>query len=145
MNTSSPLSLENAKQAITAGKAILTIKNKETNNHFTYRVKRAKNSVDRFFVSVLTGSDNNSNYTYAGMLQQGSFRTTNGSKIGSDATSVRVFNAVSGLLFSHNRIHKSVEIWHEGTCCRCGRKLTTPESLQNGIGPECIKLIGKGK
>lgn len=28
---------------------------------------------------------------------------------------------------------------------RCGRKLTTPESVTNGIGPECIKLINKNR
>ena len=27
----------------------------------------------------------------------------------------------------------------EGRCCRCNRKLTHPESIQYGIGPECAK------
>ena len=31
------------------------------------------------------------------------------------------------------------EFWHEGRCCRCGKRLTVPESIQGGIGPECIK------
>ena len=33
------------------------------------------------------------------------------------------------------------EFWHEGKCGRCGRKLTVPESIEAGIGPECA---GKG-
>lgn len=30
-----------------------------------------------------------------------------------------------------------LEIWHHGVCGRCGRKLTTPESIQRGLGPKC--------
>lgn len=31
------------------------------------------------------------------------------------------------------------------TCLRCGRTLTTPESIDAGIGPECERLRGEGK
>ena len=31
--------------------------------------------------------------------------------------------------------------WHEGRCGRCGRKLTVPESIEAGYGPECINLV----
>lgn len=34
-----------------------------------------------------------------------------------------------------------IEFWHEGSCGVCGRKLTVPESVAAGIGPECA---GKG-
>jgi hypothetical protein len=34
-----------------------------------------------------------------------------------------------------------VEFWHEGKCCRCGRKLTVPASIASGIGPECATKI----
>ena len=37
------------------------------------------------------------------------------------------------------RIPEHLEIFHEGRCCACGRKLTTPESILSGIGPECAK------
>ena len=29
-------------------------------------------------------------------------------------------------------------------CCRCGRKLTTPESIADGIGPECREALENG-
>jgi hypothetical protein len=35
-----------------------------------------------------------------------------------------------------------VVIWHEGRCGRCGRRLTVPESIESGYGPECIGKIG---
>jgi hypothetical protein len=30
-----------------------------------------------------------------------------------------------------------LEVWHEGRCGRCGRRLTVPESIESGLGPEC--------
>lgn len=32
--------------------------------------------------------------------------------------------------------------WHEGVCGRCGRRLTVPESIETGFGPECRKAVG---
>ena len=31
----------------------------------------------------------------------------------------------------------NLEVYHEGTCCRCGRSLTDPQSITTGIGPVC--------
>lgn len=30
-----------------------------------------------------------------------------------------------------------VEVWHEGRCGHCGRRLTVPESIADGLGPRC--------
>lgn len=30
-----------------------------------------------------------------------------------------------------------IEVWHEGRCGACGRRLTVPESIANGLGPVC--------
>jgi hypothetical protein len=30
-----------------------------------------------------------------------------------------------------------LEVWHEGRCGACGRRLTVPESIERGLGPEC--------
>jgi hypothetical protein len=35
----------------------------------------------------------------------------------------------------------ALEIWHEGRCGRCARRLTVPESIAQGFGPECIGKI----
>ena len=31
------------------------------------------------------------------------------------------------------------EFYHEGRCCVCARRLTVPESITDGVGPECRK------
>ena len=41
-------------------------------------------------------------------------------------------------LFNHiDDVPDNLRVYHEGKCCRCGRTLTTPESIKKGIGPEC--------
>ena len=141
--TSTKLSNENAKAAILAGKAKITIKNSVTGNHFTYNVKRAvdaqNNPTGLWFVSVLVGPDNRTNYKYAGIFNMNRQLTvTKKSKIGAEAPSFRVFGTVLNTLFA-DTLNSIVEIWHEGNCCRCGRKLTHTESIETGIGPECSK------
>ena len=131
---------------ITAGKAIFTCKSLKTGNRFTYRVEvpKGKDAKDAtiFFVKVLTGSDNCSDYSFFGCIrkQNGSvfFTPSAKSRISTKAPSVVAFEHILHNLAT-NREMPSLEIWHEGACCRCGRKLTTPESVQAGIGPECSK------
>ena len=37
------------------------------------------------------------------------------------------------------------DVYHSGTCSRCGRVLTTPESIRSGLGPVCAELAaGEG-
>jgi hypothetical protein len=44
-----------------------------------------------------------------------------------------------------NNLPNFIEIWHEGRCGKCGRTLTVPDSIANGLGPECIKTISKSE
>ena len=130
-----------------AGKATFTFKSLKSGKHFTYKITAPKDK-DKdagspiYFVSVLTGSDNNSSYTYLGCIKNAT--TSNPvyvhgvkSPIGATAESNVVFSFVWNFLIK-GQICSAMEIWHEGMCCRCGRKLTTPESIAAGIGPECM-------
>jgi len=130
------------KQFITAGKAVFTVKNTETNNRFTFRItkKENNNGTNVFFVSVLTGSYNESNYSYIGMITTDRvFRWTRKSNVRTNSMSFKAF----AWLWKNRRtvMPEKLEFRHEGCCGRCGRKLTTPESIDMGFGPECIKHI----
>jgi hypothetical protein len=37
----------------------------------------------------------------------------------------------------------TLEFWHEGRCGRCGRRLTVPDSIASGYGPECVLVKQK--
>lgn len=58
---------------------------------------------------------------------------------------LKVFPWIWGRLVGGLPIPASVEIWHEGRCCRCNRKLTVPASIELGLGPDCAEDVGLGK
>jgi len=63
-------------------------------------------------------------------------------EVSKDSQSVKVFSYIYQKLKEKN-LPEFVEFWHEGVCGKCGRKLTVPESIESGFGPECIKRVRK--
>jgi hypothetical protein len=51
----------------------------------------------------------------------------------------RAFAFVLRRLVAGETLPDGVEVWHEGTCGRCGKPLVVPESIDRGIGPRCAK------
>lgn len=129
--------VERAVEYIQAGNARITLRSTKTGTRFTYRIREAKNG-NVFFVSLLTGSDNENAYQYLGIIKNGEFIRTAKSKVNADAPSCRAFSWTWAHLCANN-MPDTLEIWHEGSCGRCGRTLTVPESIEHGFGPECIK------
>lgn len=153
---------------IFAGSAIFTIRNNDTGNRFTYKIKQSKRQKDKFFVSNLRGPE-----VYASMgaiIGPGrkyflpfdyKDKRTDAAKewslnnetpfdwAGYDKekmpVSMKAFMWFLNWYMSNDPKHaefpKNIEIWHEGVCGRCGRRLTVPSSIETGFGPECIKYI----
>lgn len=124
---------------VRGGNAHFTIRSKRTGTRFTYRA-RATDRGDAYFVSVLTGSDNESSYSYMGLLKANEFKRTARSKVEFDAPSFKAFMWFWGNIVAH-RVMAELEFWHEGRCGRCARKLTVPESIASGFGPECAGKV----
>jgi hypothetical protein len=119
---------------------LFTIENVETGRRFTYRTEPPKNpnGAALFFVEVLTGSNNESDYEYFGSVYKGqmAFYASPKARITAEALSVRGFkwlweHRAALADFPHVRVH------HSGRCGCCGRTLSTPESLARGLGPIC--------
>jgi len=131
------------RRYIEAGNAYFTIRNSETGNRFTYRVnapKGRRGDAAILFVSVLSDADNNSGYRYIGFVRDGRFFHGGGKSFaGREAPSVVAFGWTWSRVAVARPLPASVEVWHQGKCGRCGRKLTVPESIENGIGPECAR------
>jgi hypothetical protein len=130
------------KKFMLAGNATFTISNKETGNRFTFKVQGGDNKPH--FVSVLTGPDNEANYTFIGIIPIGTifdrknFRYSKKSTIPFQAQSIKAF---MWLWRNLDNLPPQIEISHAGKCGRCGRRLTVPESIEMGIGPECLSKI----
>ena len=120
------------------GKAIFTVAN-PTGKHYTYKITKKEKTP--FFVSLLTGEDNTSDYTYMGLYrpQDHSLKLTAKSKFNDDTTPVKDIRWAILKVAKGEPIPDGYSIQHEGRCCRCGRLLTTPQSIEDGIGPECSR------
>jgi len=139
------------RKFITAGRATFTLVSKKTGARFTYKFKSPRENPEaaysdtRLWVSVLTGSDNESSYTYLGFVEVKHLNwkhATHKSPISPDAPSVRALDWFLSVMRHGNLAHlDQVEVWHEGSCARCGRKLTVPASIASGFGPECINHV----
>ena len=130
--------LTDPAQFALAGNARFTLVSKSTQARFTYKVRASEDNATMHFVSVLTGPDNWSNYSYLGFVRSGVyFHGGQKARIGVDAPSAKAFDWFWRNLAQSTLDLSKVEVHHCGSCGRCGRALTVPESIESGFGPEC--------
>lgn len=134
-------SADTALNFLLAGKAVFTVRSEKTGDHLTYQVRQWKKAKygTMHFVSVRTGND----YAKIGVVRDGKNLSLGGDKsdLASDDPRARGFRYV----FEHlqqKHLPPKAEIWHEGTCGRCGRPLTDPTSISGGLGPDCREKMG---
>jgi len=63
--------------------------------------------------------------------------------VGADAANFRAFDWLTRRLRQGAALPAGVEVWHDGCCGRCGRRLTDPGSVERGIGPERRGKLGR--
>ena len=132
------ISQSNILSFMFAGNALFTIKNVLTGNRFTFKIEKHKTE-DIFFASFLSGSNNECDYTFIGTIfDKKTYRHGKKSTVSVTVQSVRSFVWFFEKVKT-NSLPECIKVYHEGRCCRCGRTLTTPESIEKGIGPECAK------
>ena len=134
------LPIGNIRRFMLAGNATLTVQNPKTGNRYTYKICQITNEDGEkspWFVKVLTGEDNTSSYTYIGFIRDGKFVCGRKSRISAEAPSVRAF----AWLWRNADDPSPAEVYHEGKCGKCGRKLTVPESIKTGFGPVCAASL----
>ena len=129
---------------LATGSAVFTLESGKTGKRFTYRVRQAienEQPQDMFFVAVLTGADNNTDYKYIGYIRRSVFwagrKTPKPGDINTDAPSVKAFDWTWRQIV-RGELPEQLHVYHEGRCGRCSRRLTVPESITSGFGPECI-------
>jgi Family of unknown function (DUF6011) len=132
-----------AKAYMSAGKATITLVSKATGNRFTYRLSLSEDK-GCIFVNALVGPDNTADYKYIGRIARDIFwagrKIPKSGDVSRDAPCVKAFDWAWRQLM-RGALPAELEIWHEGQCGRCGRKLTVPSSVAQGFGPECATKI----
>lgn len=134
-----------------AGNATLTLVSNTTGTRFTFKIQapfsKTEENVRDFdsdirFVKVLTGADNENSYSYLGYIRRGVyFHGGAKARVGDGAPSAKAF-AWTWSHLAKDVLPPVLEVWHEGRCARCSRKLTVPSSIESGFGPECARKVG---
>jgi len=137
------------KQFALAGRAIFTVSNPQ-GERYTFRIDRLAEDKCKpgqeppYFAKFLTGSNNETDYSYLGMLTpQMELRATAKSPANA-ATAHKPFRVLAWalhVLAGRKPLPEGYTMLHEGRCGRCGRTLTVPESIESGLGPECATKV----
>lgn len=147
METQTALALEASKLPSSklaafmfAGNATFTVRSEKTGTRFTFKVRQPKPDSPHF-VSVLTGTDNEGDFSFLGsVFNYENYCHGKRSPISPESLSAKAAQWVVSRVIRGEDL-KGCEVWHAGKCGRCGRKLTVPESIETGLGPECATRV----
>ena len=129
-----------SKEFLLAGNATFTVSNPE-GKHYTFKVNKLVNTQKPvWFIHVLTGPDNSNDFTYLGMVMESGVHLTRASRYNKDSMIYKVADWCVRGIINDGIIPAGYSISHAGSCGRCGRKLTTPKSIELGLGPVCAGL-----
>jgi hypothetical protein len=137
------------KEWLLAGPSIFTVHN-AADAHYTFKVKLGH--YDRlygqaYWVSMLSGPDNamDEDYTYLGSIDgNGEFFMTGGSRLPMESTAVRVLKFALQVIFEGREMPPGYGVLQAAPCSRCGKLMSTPESLYRGVGPVCYEKMMAG-
>jgi len=114
-----------------------TVLSKATGEHRTFRIRTQRENAEfaagERIVALLVGSDNEHDYQSFGFVKD------DGRIVVWKRHRGGMFDKLARML-EHLGEHEQagrVEVYLEGRCRRCNRRLTHPESIRSGIGPEC--------
>lgn len=126
---------------VLAGRAVFALSDDE-GYRCTYKVSQDSKYPRRFFIGVLYGPDNTSDYRYMGLFYDDSFklRITKASLYPDNDKRCNLFKWLLIALENDEPLMSGIHLHPSCRCARCGRLLTTPDSIACGLGPECRNL-----
>lgn len=131
---------DNMLPYLLAGNCTFTLKSTKLDKRYTYKIQQDKVNASRYFVKVMYGSDNERDYRFLGWFYTDDLLVRQSSKsceVGGKAyLMIRTFLQYFELDVA---LPPTCLFYPSGKCAMCGRTLTTPESVELGIGPECRK------
>lgn len=133
------------KRVATIFNGIYTIQNLSTSDYRTFKIhsqlEDARFAPGRRIISLLDGADNHNSYRGFGFVEDDGIFVWNKyrgkDKMSSfDWFSIMVWHIATRT--PHNFFdYNAYKLHLEGKCIKCNRRLTTPQSIESGIGPIC--------
>jgi hypothetical protein len=135
MNLVNPESLTQVLKSTKKNKGgNLTVLSKATNKEFTYRIARSEFK-EKWYTQVYVETQ------YLQFRHLGVYREGGIFKAGQPVTSPAAKGAgwVLGNCEKGNfaLVNAQAEIYHTGSCLKCGKELTDSDSIKAGLGPIC--------
>lgn len=123
-------------QSLLTHNGVFTVKSLRTGDHRTFRVRTqpadASFAPGKRVLSLLTGPDNGKDYTGFAFVESDGVHLWQRC----DTELYRKYAAMLEKLREHVAEGR-IEVLASTTCRVCNRTLTTPESVESGIGPVC--------
>lgn len=111
-----------------------TIKSLKTGKEYTYIISR-KNFKGKWYTHVSVEYQYQ-NYNYLGTYFKGKIYRKGSVVTSPSAISIAfVLDKVENNKFEY--LDRNIQIYHTGSCMRCGRQLTDSNSISMGLGPTC--------
>ena len=128
-------------------KSIFTIESTKVHERRTYMFKQ-QTRVDDFRheyyipiwnIYMLYGPDNGKDYRWIGCYDVNKDLLSFGLHSYIDTLACKMIRAFMVILLTTREWPESCKFYRSTKCCRCGRRLTTPESIAAGYGPHCYR------
>ena len=134
---------EDIRKFALGGNATFTLVSNDTKRYFTFKMVQAEDNPVLYFVRLLFGANNTKDYRYVGCYYSdtNTFYPIKEYRNREKYTWPASMRAIGYFLDHLDNMPDKLIVYHEGKCARCGRKLTTPDSISCGFGPECRRLI----
>ena len=121
-----------------------TLHNNEAGTHLTFKSRRPKGWTinSPVLIDLMVGTDNSSDFGFIGSVSpNGFFKASPKFKVSEERAKLgsRAMVWLLSKLHHGADIPEALEIKGSTGCCRCGRKLTNPDSIDDGMGPICRK------
>lgn len=133
------------KPYLTGGNATFTLLSKKLNKRYTYNITQDKKVKNRYLVSLFYGSDNTDikgSYRFLGLFYTDTMQLKVNSIGDAKRDAGRMLEYFLEVIVNKRPWPETCEFYPSCHCARCGRKLTNPESIKKGIGPDCLEALG---
>lgn len=127
-----------------------TIKNNKTGDHRTFKISTQPDDASfapgQRIIELLIGENNETDYKGFGFVTEDGIKVWKRFQGTKDQASLhekyaQMVWSMGTLGTASPYLAKGLELFLTKNCLRCNRKLTTPESIERGIGPECAAKL----
>ena len=127
-----------------------TLHNRDRGTHLTFKARRPKGwTVESpVLIDLMVGKDNDADFGFIGSVStNGFYKPSEKSKVDADRKAVadRTLVWLLTKLYHGVELPEALEIKGASKCCRCSRKLTNPDSVDDGMGPVCRRKANESK